>query len=194
MALILLADNIKDEFKTPRGIRGYALLSDEGKDFDSWKLAGSKFFWPFLALPSLTFLQDIGGEAAPDTVRGPYNEGGWWFERVGAHLPGYDASAWNASCNPTSVGRTTPGVTAYRSTFDLSFPENLDVPLAFDLELGKEGEGAYRVLIYVNGWQFGRFANTIGPQVSYPIPQGVLDHHGQNEVLIMFWALGTSRF
>lgn len=30
--------------------------------------------------------KDLGGEDAPDYVRGPYNEGGWWFERVGAHL------------------------------------------------------------------------------------------------------------
>lgn len=29
---------------------------------------------------------DIGGENAPDSVRGPYNEGGWWFERVGTFL------------------------------------------------------------------------------------------------------------
>jgi len=30
--------------------------------------------------------EDLGGEHAPDYVRGPYNEGGWWFERTGAHL------------------------------------------------------------------------------------------------------------
>jgi len=30
--------------------------------------------------------EDLGGERAPDYVRGPYNEGGWWFERAGAHL------------------------------------------------------------------------------------------------------------
>ena len=30
--------------------------------------------------------EDWGGEHAPDYVRGPYNEGGWWFERAGAHL------------------------------------------------------------------------------------------------------------
>lgn len=29
---------------------------------------------------------DVGGENAPDYVRGPYNEGGWWYERIGAHL------------------------------------------------------------------------------------------------------------
>lgn len=66
------------------------------------------------------------------------------------------------------------------------------MPLSFDLELGEEGEGAYRVEIYVNGWQFGRFVSTHGPQTSYPVPQGVLDHYGQNEVLVMFWALGRS--
>ena len=30
--------------------------------------------------------KDLGGEHAPDHIRGPYNEGGWWFERAGAHL------------------------------------------------------------------------------------------------------------
>ena len=39
--------------------------------------------------------------------------------------------------------------------FNLDFPSQLDVPLAFDLELDKVAP--HRVLIYVNGWQFGRY-------------------------------------
>ncbi|KAJ6608888.1 putative beta-galactosidase, partial [Mycena sp. CBHHK59/15] len=162
--------NINDEHKTPRGIRGYKLLSTS--DFTEWRVAGN-----------------LGGENAPDYVRGPYNEGGWWFERVGAHLPGYDASAWNQSCTPYQ-GSLKAGVIAYRTTFDLDLPMGADIPLAFDFAL--DTVAPYRTLIYVNGWQFGRFISSLGPQISYPIPEGILNHHGKNEVLISLWALNAS--
>ncbi|RDB18471.1 putative beta-galactosidase A [Hypsizygus marmoreus] len=165
--------DIDDEFKTPRGIRGYKLLSDDGKGFAQWRVAGN-----------------IGGENAPDKVRGPYNEGGWWFERVGAHLPGYDASgsSWKKGCTPYQ-GISKAGVTVYRTTFNLDFPKSADIPLAFDFAL--DSVAPHRVLIYVNGWQFGRFLSSLGPQTSFPVPEGILDHHGKNEVLISLWALGT---
>lgn len=48
--------------------------------------------WVYLTIYLATELtyncEDFGGEYAPDYVRGPYNEGGWWFERAGAHLVG----------------------------------------------------------------------------------------------------------
>ncbi|KAG6812051.1 hypothetical protein H0H92_004635 [Tricholoma furcatifolium] len=163
-------DNINDEFKTPRGIRGYTLLSDNGNDFTHWRVAGN-----------------IGGENAPDTVRGPYNEGGWWYERVGAHLPGFDDSKWS-TCSPYE-GRTSQGVTVYRTTFNLDLPRGADIPLAFDMEL--DTVNPHRVLIWVNGWQFGRFISSSGPQTSFPVPEGILNHHGQNEVLISLWALDS---
>jgi hypothetical protein len=169
--LLILAGDINDEHKTPRGIRGYKLVSPSGQDFTTWKVAGN-----------------VGGENAPDTVRGPYNEGGWWYERVGAHLPGYDASSWIQSCSPFQ-GLTKPGVTAYRTKFDLNFPAGSDVPLSFDLAL--DSTNPYRALIYVNGWQFGRFASSLGPQVSFPVPEGIINHNGTNEVLIHVWALGA---
>ncbi|KAJ3575118.1 hypothetical protein NP233_g1314 [Leucocoprinus birnbaumii] len=161
--------NIDDEFKTPRGIRGYRLLSQNSNDFTEWRLAGN-----------------LGGENAPDSVRGPYNEGGWWYERVGAHLPGFDASSWNQSCSPLD-GISRAGVAVYRTKFNLDLPRGLDIPLAFDFAL--DTDHPHRVLIYVNGWQFGRFVSSHGPQVSYPIPEGILNHHGPNEVLISLWAL-----
>ncbi|KAK0444118.1 glycoside hydrolase family 35 protein [Armillaria borealis] len=164
--------NIDDEFKTPRGIRGYTLHSNDGSDFKEWRVAGN-----------------VGGELAPDYVRGPYNEGGWWFERVGAHLPGYEASEWNKSCTPYD-GISKAGVAVYRTTFDLDIPRTADIPLAFDFEL--DYINPYRLLIYVNGWQFGRFLSSLGPQVSYPIPEGILNHHGTNDVLISLWALNST--
>ncbi|KAF8996419.1 glycoside hydrolase family 35 protein [Cyathus striatus] len=164
--------NIDDEFKTPRGIRGYKLLSagNNSLDFTEWRLAGN-----------------VGGEDAPDYVRGPYNEGGWWFERVGAHLPGYNDSSWK-SCTPYD-GIQNPGVTVYRTTLTLDLPRESDIPLAFDFTL--DSAAPHRVLIYINGWQFGRFASSLGPQTSYPIPEGIVNHHGKNEILISLWALNA---
>ncbi|KAK7031085.1 hypothetical protein VNI00_013689 [Paramarasmius palmivorus] len=174
--------NVNDEHKTPRGIRGYKLLSEDGTlDFTEWKVAGN-----------------IGGENAPDKVRGPYNEGGLWFERVGAHLPGYTASSptWQ-SCNPLE-GRDTPGVTALRTTFNLSLPSSADAPLSFEFTLTNSTapENPYRTLIFVNGWQFGRFLSARGPQTSFPVPEGILDYNGRNEVLVTLWALeeGGAKF
>ncbi len=41
--LTVISDNVDDEFKTPRGIRGYTLLSKDGSlDFTVWKVAGSE--------------------------------------------------------------------------------------------------------------------------------------------------------
>lgn len=99
---------------------------------------------------------DYLGDAAPDAVRGPYNEGGWWYEREGAHLPGYDASSWNASCSPL-VGIGQAGVQVYRATLDLDLPQGSDIPLAFEFEL--DSDNPHRVLLYVNGWQFGRWVS-----------------------------------
>jgi hypothetical protein len=31
----------------------------------------------------------------------------------------------------------------------------------------------YRAQLWVNGYQFGKYANNIGPQSSFPVPQGM---------------------
>lgn len=71
--------------ETPRGIRGYKLLSSTGGDFSQWRVAGSTPLH-HLSRHRADVEPDLEGEDAPDYVRGPYNEGGWWFERVGSHL------------------------------------------------------------------------------------------------------------
>lgn len=53
------------------------------------------------------------------------------------------------------TGTTKAGVTAYRTTFELDLPTGSDIPLAFDFAL--DSVAPYRTLIYVNGWQFGRY-------------------------------------
>ncbi|CAE6489714.1 unnamed protein product [Rhizoctonia solani] len=44
-------------------------------------------------------------------------------------------------------------------------------------------------MLYVNGWQFGRFTSNFGPQTVYPIPEGVLNHRGENDILLTLWSL-----
>ncbi|TFK51150.1 hypothetical protein OE88DRAFT_1630669 [Heliocybe sulcata] len=164
-----------DTFKTPRGVRGYTLLG--GTDFDYWKLQGN-----------------LGGEDFPDKVRGPLNEGGLFVERQGAHLPGFpvaSASGWSKStteapCTPYD-GITSAGIHAYRTTFELDVPEGSDIPVSLQFE--RTADSSYRSLFYINGWQFGRFNSRDGPQTSFPLPEGILNPRGSNELLVTLWSL-----
>ncbi|CUA69464.1 hypothetical protein RSOLAG22IIIB_08477 [Rhizoctonia solani] len=153
--------NSKDEFKAPRGIRGYELF---GGNFTSWKIAG---------------VVDRG-----DTLRGPMNQGGLYVERIGATYPNYSTSSW-PTCSPF-VGIDRAGIQAYKTQFKLDIKQDADVPLAFRFE---RAEANYRVMLYVNGWQFGKFVANFGPQVVFPIPEGVLNHRGVNDVVLILWSL-----
>ncbi|KAI0343743.1 putative beta-galactosidase [Trametopsis cervina] len=161
-------------YSTPRGIRGYKLIDSGSADFLTWKIQGN-----------------LGGEDFPDKVRGPLNEGGLFVERIGAHLPGFDTTYWNdsrwiPSCTPYA-GIAQAGIQAYRTTFDLSLPADADVPVALKFE--RTPGSSYRSVVYVNGWQFGRFNSRDGPQEVFPLPEGILNHRGQNELLITLWSL-----
>ncbi|GJE91462.1 glycoside hydrolase family 35 protein [Phanerochaete sordida] len=159
-----------DSFKTPRGIRGYTLLG--GGDFDYWKIQGN-----------------LGGEDFPDKVRGPLNEGGLFVEREGAHLPGFPPAKLSASsraCTPYE-GIASAGIYAYRTTFALDLPPDADTPVA--LKITRTPANSYRSVVYINGWQFGRFNSRDGPQEVFPLPEGILNHRGENVLLVTIWSL-----
>jgi beta-galactosidase len=59
------------------------------------------------------------------------------------------------------------------------------VPLA--LKIDDDPNRHYRALIFVNGWQFGRYLNDTGPQHVFPVPPGVIDPHGDNTIAIAVW-------
>ncbi|KAI0783507.1 glycoside hydrolase family 35 protein [Abortiporus biennis] len=162
--------NANDAFKNPRGIRGYQLIGGSG-DFDSWKLTGN-----------------LGGEDFPDKVRGPLNEGGFWAERSGAVLPGFDDSKW--ALGSPFVGIPKAGVQVYRTSFALDIPLGTDASLGF--QFTRAPTSNYRSLLFVNGWQFGKFISNFGPQTVFPIPEGVLNHHGMNEIALTLWSLDSS--
>ncbi|KAL8702848.1 MAG: hypothetical protein Q9201_003988 [Fulgogasparrea decipioides] len=163
-----------DQMKNPRGILNYTLFGRNQSDI-SWKITGN-----------------LGGENYRDHVRGPLNEGGLYAERQGYHLPHPPTGDWE-SAKPTE-GIPTAGVAFYTTTFNLSLPLGYDIPLAFVLTnstSNSSGVSSFRSQLYVNGYQFGKYVNNIGPQTLFPVPEGILNYHGMNYVALSLWALGA---
>ena len=168
--LLVVQDNSGHDETTgalnPRGITNATLL--DGANFTSWKVAGT-----------------AGGDSDPiDPVRGALAEGGLTAERLGWHLPGFDDSGWTVSS--PSTGFTGPGVQFYRTVVPLDVPAGLDVSLAF--VLSSPGSLKFRALLFVNGYQYGRFNPWIGHQIEFPVPPGVLDYSGDNTIGLAVWA------
>ncbi|ETW78704.1 glycoside hydrolase family 35 protein [Heterobasidion irregulare TC 32-1] len=160
--------------KEPRGIRGYSITGGN-TTFTTWKLQGNQ-----------------GGAAhAPDAVRGYLNEGGLYAERIGAHLPGFDDSKW-ASGTPLSGGGVhDAGVNFYRTTFSFDVPQGLDVPLRLSITPSDISQN-YRVQIYLNGWQLGKYINNLGPQTTFVLPPGILKRQSENTLALSLWSLDSS--
>jgi hypothetical protein len=141
--------------KNPRGILNYALNGHPQSDI-TWKITGN-----------------LKGEQYIDKVRGPLNEGGLYVERQGFHQPYPPNHNW-VSGSPLT-GTENAGVAFYQASFKLGMPRNFDVPLSFSFGNTTIGGATanYEVQLYVNGWQFGKYINNIGPQSSFPVPQGI---------------------
>ncbi|THV02456.1 glycoside hydrolase family 35 protein [Dendrothele bispora CBS 962.96] len=157
--------------KEPRGIRGYSLVGGN-TTFTSWTLQGNQ-----------------GGAAGtPDTFRGYLNEGGLYAERVGAHLPGFPDDSWNTG-SPLD-GTSKAGVNFYRTTFDLPIPDGFDVPVRL-LITPSDITSNFRVQIYLNGWQVGKYINDIGPQTVFVLPTGILRRQSTNTLALSLWSLDS---
>jgi len=158
-----------DAFKTPRGILNYTFVGSTTTTVSTWKLTGN-----------------LGGENYADKTRGPLNEGGLFSERQGWHLPDFDDSTW-ASGSPTT-GIFSAGIAFYRTTFDLNIPSGVDYPIAITTMNSTATPPHFRAQFYVNGYQFGKYINHIGPQTSFPVPQGILNYNGRNTLAVSLWA------
>jgi beta-galactosidase len=153
-----------DAHKAPRGLLSAALTGSD-RHF-SWRIQGK-----------------LGGENLVDPVRGAYNTGGLTGERQGWYLPGYPDAGWRSATLPAAS--STPGVTWYRTTFDLSLPHDQDVPLG--VRVDDDPARHYRALIYLNGWMVGQYINDVGPQHSFPVQPGMLRTDGRNTLAIAVW-------
>ncbi|KAL4926586.1 glycoside hydrolase family 35 protein [Aspergillus undulatus] len=158
--------------KDPRGILDYEL---KGRDKSSvtWKLTGN-----------------LGGEKYWDHSRGPLNEGALYAERQGYHLPNAPTTEWEQRSPFEEI--KGPGVGFYVTTFNLDIPQGYDIPISLvfsETVQGNESAPAkFRAQIYVNGWQFGKYINHIGPQSRYPVPEGILDYNGTNTLALSVWS------
>lgn len=75
-----------------------------------------------------------------------------------------------------------------RTEFDLNLPKGFDIPLAFKFTNSTETLN-FRAQIYVNGYQFGKYANNVGPQTEFPVPEGIINHQGKNTLGVSLWAM-----
>ncbi|EWZ32529.1 glycoside hydrolase superfamily [Fusarium oxysporum Fo47] len=187
--LVVLMDNsghdLRDGALDPRGITNATLIGPAkgGYKFSEWKIAGHA--------------GSIEGEVI-DPIRGPLNEGGLYAERIGAHLPGFSDKKWKSySSKQGTLVNPSAGVRAYRTTVDLDIPDGLDVGVSFKLtapsnttfSATKKGySNQVRVLLFVNGYQYGRFNPYIGNQISFPVPPGVLNYDGENTIAVTVWS------
>lgn len=163
-----------DEMKAPFGILDYTFAGRSASDI-TWKMTGN-----------------LGGEDYIDKTRGPFNEGGLYPERQGWHQPKPPTSKWATSAPTTGISKA--GVAFYTTSFKLELPKTFDTPLYFTFANSTATATAtstpakYRVQLYVNGYQFGKYINHIGPETSFPVPQGILDYRGSNTVALTLWA------
>jgi beta-galactosidase GanA len=160
-----------DDFhKEARGLISASLQSAAGASFAvpiQWRIQGRR-----------------GGEDIADPVRGVPNNGGLHGEREGWHLHGFDDSGWQrVAAAPASL---KPGTTWHRTRFSLDVPKGQDatIALAFGDTEKPRSAARYRVLIFVNGWHMGQFIAHVGPQRVFPIPEGILNHRGENRIAL----------
>ena len=142
------------------------------------------------AQTSLTWrLQGVsGGESLKDTVRGPLSTGGLFGERAGWSQPGYPDGGWSTVTLPYTD--TTPGVSWYRTDVTLDLPAGQDSSLG--LTITDAATRRYRAMLFVNGWEVGNYVNYLGPQHSFPVPNGILNPNGKNSLAIAVWNLDGS--
>lgn len=152
-------------FREPRGLNSATFAGPSNEIH--WKIQGN-----------------LGGENLPDMARGPFNAGGLYGERMGWHRPGFADSGWKTVTLPSSTDQ--PGLDWYRTTFHLDLPADQDVPIA--LRIHDVAPHHYRAIVFINGWQIGRYISDVGPQTDFELPAGLLNAHGKNTIAIAAWS------
>jgi beta-galactosidase GanA len=127
-----------------------------------------------------------GGSADP--LRGPLNNGGLYGERCGWHLPAFDDSRWAGAALPGTD--TYQGVRWYRTSFRHTPPAGVDASVG--LTLTDDATRAYRVQIFLNGWNLGQYINDVGPQHTFVLPNGILLPDTTNVLALAVLGSGTT--
>ncbi len=162
--------NANETNKEPRGLTSATVV---GAPLTSvtWRLQGN-----------------TGGEQLVDTVRGVMNPTGLYGQRAGWSLPGYPDLGWGAVSLPAATQKT--GIGWYRTTFGLHLPQGQDTSVG--IRVDDDPAHHYRAELYVNGWLIGRYVNDVGPQHSFPVPDGILRGDGLNTIAVAVWSTDGS--
>ncbi|KAH7100287.1 glycoside hydrolase superfamily [Auriculariales sp. MPI-PUGE-AT-0066] len=172
---------LRDLALIPRGIfnatlQGVTLAGgDRSGGFNSWRVAGT-----------------AGRDSETgtiDPIRGTLNEGGLHAERLGWHLPGFKDTSqqFKASAGPAG-GISTDGMAFYRTEVDIKVPKGLDASLAVEFDPSISPTRNFRLLLFVNGYQFGKIIEREGNQIEFPVPPGILNYNGKNTIGVNLWA------
>ncbi|KAG8833652.1 hypothetical protein FRC17_010317 [Serendipita sp. 399] len=127
-----------------------------------------------------------------DRHRGILNTGGFFGERQGWHLPGFDDSSWEHRELQSGLPNDVPGVGFFRTQFILDAPTGQDIMMSFEFQ--DVESSPYRTLLFVNGWNMGKRVANLGPQIKFIVHEGVLDYHGPNTVVVALWAMEPGHF
>ncbi|KAL9080438.1 MAG: hypothetical protein Q9159_007606 [Coniocarpon cinnabarinum] len=162
-----------EQIKFPLGILDFGLAGHNQSDV-TWKMTGN-----------------FGGEDYHDLARGPRNEGAMYAERQGFHLPAPPDSNWTVR-SPISDGIVGAGIGFFTTSFNLSMPQGYDTPLSFVFpSAGASATRNFRIQLFVNGYQFGKYVSNLGPETTFPVPEGILNHSGENWLAITLWSLDS---
>jgi hypothetical protein len=159
---------VNDAQKEGRGLISAAATGSSGAALAvSWKIQGN-----------------AGGEAIADPVRGALNNGGLFGERNRWHLPGFPDGSW--ATHPVPDTAAVAGTAWYRTQFTLAIPAGHDPSLGISIgdPTVRASGGAYRVLVFVNGWNMGQYVANVGPQHVFVVPSGILNPGGSNTLAL----------
>ena len=128
----------------------------------------------------------------PDKTRGVWNEGGLFGERMGWHLPGFDASGAGWMDRELTQGSPNgkAGVGFFVTTFELNFAQMTDVFVSLQFE--EDLEQPYRVLLFVNGWKFGKVSESLPARTSLVIQSLMGTNNDRHPSVCPTWALSRS--
>jgi len=130
----------------------------------------------------------IGADGAMrQTLLSPMNASGLYGERYGWYKPGLNDSIpeWQHIHTPHEFRAPDAWIGWYRTTFDLKLSAGIDAPMA--LVLDKALTGNDKAIMFINGYNMGRFWPERGPQTRFFIPAGVLNTNGKNNIAIAVW-------
>ncbi|KAL3494409.1 galactose-binding domain-like protein [Aspergillus germanicus] len=88
-----------------------------------------------------------------------------------------------------TTGLTGPCLSFFTTEIDLDLPGGWSIPVYVKFARERNPDLNYRVQVFVNGWQFGKFNSNFGPQTTFPIPEGILNYRGKNTIALTLWSL-----